>query len=435
MAAALGSSGAFDLAKAFGVPLVLAVFEWKVRRRGLAGRLAIRGDVVHHGDFAALPMDRIRRIDVVPEGDGHAVRLGTSDGDLIVARPPPAPGQTNARKAWEHTNKPTTRMAKEHIVELRTRTRVRTLNERYELKRVIGEGGMAEVYLATDLVLERDVAVKVLRRNLALDEAHRERFRREALALASVDSPFVVPALDVGVDGEDHYFVMRYVHGKTLGQLITKHGTLPLERTLRIIGDVLDGVQALHDKNLIHRDLKADIVLVDWDDRAAIADLGVAADRGRPTLTAPNTTLGTVSMMPPEQRTSGHVDRRTDTYHVGLLLLHMLTGIVPDTGDPQSLLEQIELVQPSLRAIVRQAVDADIERRWWSARELKQALRAATTPAPAPSSVPVVELRAITTSPKLPTRAAPTSDVLPPLALPIATLAAFFAILAAFLSG
>jgi serine/threonine protein kinase len=367
--------------------------------------------------------------------------MGTTIADVPrYMRPPPAPGTTSARTAWEQTNTPTTRMAKQHIVELRTRTRVRTLNDRYELKRVIGEGGMAEVYLATDLHLERDVAVKVLRRNLALDPAHLERFRREALSLASVDSPCVVQALDVGVDGGDHYLVMRYVRGKTLSQLVTKHGTLPLERTLRIAGDILDGVQALHDKNLIHRDLKADNVLVDWDDRAAIADLGVAADRGRPTLTAPNTTLGTVSMMPPEQRTSGHVDRRTDTYQVGLLLLHMLTGIVPDTADQHGLDAQIALVPPSLRPILRQAIDADIERRWWSARELKQALRAAVASAAAPASAPAVasgsapriELHARTTAPKV-ASGAPARDVIPPLALPLATVAAVFAILAAFL--
>jgi serine/threonine protein kinase len=244
----------------------------------------------------------------------------------------------------------TLRMERERLGALRSCTRARTLLGRYALRRRIGEGRMAEVFLAADVRLEREVAVKVLRRELAFEPAHVERFRAEALALGRVDSLHVVPVYDLDLDGEDHFLVMRLVRGQSLAQVIAKQGALPRERTLAIAADVLAGVQALHTQGFVHGALGAERVLVESPGRALVGNLACG-------------------------------DRRADTREVGRLLLHMLTGTSPDAADEAGVCAHLDLVDPALAGVVRRALEPEIARRW-TAGELAHALEVAGTVSP-----------------------------------------------------
>jgi serine/threonine-protein kinase len=284
--------------------------------------------------------------------------------------PPPPPATSNARVTRVVALR--SQGSGPHVT--RSRAASRVLHERYELRRRIGAGGMAEVFLATDLMLERDVAVKILHARLATDAGQVDRFRREALTLAGLDSPRIIAVHDLHLGPDEHYLVMQYVIGRTFEQLIDECGALAPERAARIVGDVLEGLAALHMRGLIHRDVKPSNVLVDWDDRAVLADLGIACDRRRPSLTPAHTTLGTPDFMAPEQRATGAVDQRSDVYQAGALLFLAMTGRDASQLAAGERTEALAGTPHPYARVIARALDAEPSTRWPSADAMRTAL-------------------------------------------------------------
>jgi serine/threonine protein kinase len=247
----------------------------------------------------------------------------------------------------------------------------RVLADRYELRRRLGSGGMADVYLAHDRMLRRDVAVKVLRPALASDPQIAQRFAREAMALAAVH--------DV-VLGADTFLVLRYVTGRSLDALLALEAPLSLERSARLIVQILDGLIALHNRRLVHRDLKPANVIVDHGDRAVIIDLGVALDRRVPSLTPPGSIAGTPEFMAPEHLSGARVDPRSDLYQVGMVLVHAITGTDPaPIGGAQR--SQLTVTLPSpYDGIAARALAASPDDRYPDAAAMRSDLLAALRP-------------------------------------------------------
>lgn len=203
---------------------------------------------------------------------------------------------------------------------------------RYEVSRRIARGGMATVYLATDLRLDRDVALKVMHPHVAEGADVAARFRREARAAARLAHPGVVSVYDQGAHGEISYLTMEYVPGRTLRSVLTSRGALPLGEALTIAEAVLDALAAAHRAGLIHRDIKPENVLVTPDGRIKVADFGLARAVTEATAATTGTLLGTVAYLAPEIVTSGHADARADVYAVGILLYEMIVGSTPHAG-------------------------------------------------------------------------------------------------------
>ena len=155
-------------------------------------------------------------------------------------------------------------------------TKGQKINARYEIIRSIGEGGMANVYLGYDTILDRNVAIKVLRGDLAGDEKFVRRFQREALSASSLAHPSIVEMYDVGVDDGLYFIVMEYVDGKTIKQLIKKRGNLTLSEAIDIMLQLTDGMSHAHDSYIIHRDLKPQNIMIKDDGQIKITDLGIA---------------------------------------------------------------------------------------------------------------------------------------------------------------
>ncbi len=244
----------------------------------------------------------------------------------------------------------------------------RVLNNRYAIEYAIASGGMSRVFAARDLLLDRTVAIKVLL-HANPDSADMERLRREASALAAVESPHVVPIFDIGIEGSEMYLVMQRVRGITLADEVERHGPVALVRACRIAREILVGVSALHRGGLVHRDLKPANVILDRDDRAIVLDLGIALHRRRRPLTPPGMATGTPEFMAPEQRDSSPVDSRTDLYQLGRILIYLLTGVSTD-GDIESVLHS---VPPELALVLRRSL-APIGDRFTSCAEYLSAL-------------------------------------------------------------
>ncbi|MEX2290688.1 MAG: Stk1 family PASTA domain-containing Ser/Thr kinase [Mycobacteriales bacterium] len=212
----------------------------------------------------------------------------------------------------------------------------RLLDGRYRLDRGIARGGMATVYQATDLRLDRTVAVKVMRAALAEDADFVERFAGEARAAARLSSPEVVAVFDQGTDAETGtaYLVMEYVAGRTLRDEVRDRGPLPPARALDLLEPVLRALAAAHGAGLVHRDVKPENVLLGDDGRVKVADFGLARAIQSSNLTATTGLLiGTVAYLAPEQVEHGRADTRTDVYAAGILLFELLTGVPPYSSD------------------------------------------------------------------------------------------------------
>ena len=208
-----------------------------------------------------------------------------------------------------------------------------TLCGRYRLDRLIGAGGMAQVWEATDAVLGRRVAVKVLHPHLAGDQAFVRRFRQEAIAAARLNDPAIVGVYDTCSDGEHEAIVMELLDATTLRQLIDERGRLDADTTLRIGLRLLDALEAAHRSGLVHRDVKPSNVLLCADGRVKIADFGIAKAEDQTELTREGSLIGTATYLAPEQLTGGDVDGRADLYSLGIVLYECLTGRVPFEGD------------------------------------------------------------------------------------------------------
>ena len=207
------------------------------------------------------------------------------------------------------------------------------INDRYEVIRSIGEGGMANVYLALDTILDRRVAVKVLRGDLANDEKFVRRFQREAISASSLSHPNIVEMYDVGEDEGNYFIVMEYVEGKSLKSLIKKRGGLTLPEVLDIMLQLTDGIACAHNSYIIHRDIKPQNVLVLDDGRVKITDFGIAQALKRGELTETNSVMGSVHYLPPEQANGTGTTIKSDIYSLGIVMFELLTGKVPFKGE------------------------------------------------------------------------------------------------------
>ncbi len=208
----------------------------------------------------------------------------------------------------------------------------RLLDGRYQIRSRIARGGMATVYLATDLRLERRVAIKVMHGHLADDSKFKERFIQEARSAARLAHPNVVNVFDQGQDSDMAYLVMEYLPGITLRDLLQEHKVLTTEQTLDIMEAVLAGLAAAHKAGIVHRDLKPENVLLADDGRIKIGDFGLARAASSQTATGA-ALLGTIAYLSPELVTRGIADTRSDIYAVGIMMYEMLVGEQPFKGD------------------------------------------------------------------------------------------------------
>jgi eukaryotic-like serine/threonine-protein kinase len=266
----------------------------------------------------------------------------------------------------------------------------RILDGRYRLGSLLGVGGMASVYLASDRVLERQVAVKVLSPPYAQDPVFVERFRREARSAARLSHPNVVAVFDSGSDAGEHYLVMEYVAGQSLAELLADQGRLAPRRAAELGVEVCAALAAAHAQGLVHRDVKPANVLVGAEGRVKVADFGIVKAAATVTLTGNGTVLGTAAYLSPEQAQGGPVDARSDLYSLGCVLYELVTGAPPFGSGADSAPVAVatrHLHQPpeppsahnpqvdaSLDAVVLTALAKDPARRYQRASELQAAL-------------------------------------------------------------
>lgn len=258
---------------------------------------------------------------------------------------------------------------------------------RYLMENKIGEGGMSIVYQARDTVLGRTVAVKVLRDQYAADEEFVERFRREALAAASLSHPNIVTVYDVGQMESTYYIVMEYVAGENLKSVIKHRAPLAPLEAARIAYQILEALAHAHEHDIIHRDIKPHNILVTPDGRVKVADFGIARAASSSTLTETGIVLGSVHYFSPEQARGDSIGPQSDIYSAGVILYEMLTANVPFHGDtPIAVaLKQIREtpppareLNPSIPAVLeyirRRAMDKDLGRRYANAEEMAKDL-------------------------------------------------------------
>ena len=212
-------------------------------------------------------------------------------------------------------------------------TKGQKINDRYEIIRSIGEGGMANVYLGYDTILDRNVAIKVLRGDLSGDEKFVRRFQREALSASSLAHPNIVEMYDVGEDNGLYYIVMEYIEGKTLKQLLKKRGSLTLSEAIDIMLQITDGIAHAHDSYIIHRDLKPQNIMIKDDGQIKITDFGIAMALNSTQLTQTNSVMGSVHYLPPEQASGKGCTIKSDIYSIGIIFYELLSGSLPFKGD------------------------------------------------------------------------------------------------------
>ena len=208
-----------------------------------------------------------------------------------------------------------------------------TIGHRYRIIRSLGEGGMATVYLAHDMVLDRDVSIKLLRLDLRDDPKTKRRFHREALAATQLNDPHIVGVYDVGEDNGLQYMVMQYVQGTDLKAFIKEHYPIPLPQVVDIMKQILLAVETAHAHGIIHRDLKPQNILIDANKNIKITDFGIAVATSQNSLTQTNTLMGSVHYLFPEQARGSIATKQSDIYSLGIILYEMLVGSVPFEGE------------------------------------------------------------------------------------------------------
>jgi serine/threonine protein kinase len=259
----------------------------------------------------------------------------------------------------------------------------------FRIERMLGHGGMGIVYLATELRLDRQVALKVIRADLAGDDNFRARFRSESRTAASVEDPRVVTVFGAGENKGLLYVSMRFVPGRDLGRLVDADGALSPGDAARLIAQVADGLDAVHAAGLVHRDVKPHNVIVDEEGDAHLTDFGLAKAMGATTgLTATGQVIGTVDYMAPEQIEARRVDARTDVYALGGVLFHAITGGVPFAERESSAKMWAHVNEPPpsvgggragvLDPVIRRAMAKDPADRFPSAGDFGRAAVAAT---------------------------------------------------------
>jgi eukaryotic-like serine/threonine-protein kinase len=264
------------------------------------------------------------------------------------------------------------------------------LSDRYELGDILGFGGMSEVHLARDVRLHRDVAVKVLRADLARDPSFYLRFRREAQNAAALNHPSIVAVYDTGEadtpTGPLPYIVMEYVDGVTLRDIVHNDGPLPARRAIEIIADACQALNFSHQNGIIHRDVKPANIMISTTNAVKVMDFGIAraiADSGN-SVTQTAAVIGTAQYLSPEQARGEPVDARSDVYSLGCVLYEILTGEPPFTGDspvavayqhvredPVPPSKRHEGISPDLDAVVLKALAKNPENRYQTAAEMR----------------------------------------------------------------
>jgi serine/threonine-protein kinase len=242
------------------------------------------------------------------------------------------------------------------------------LGERYEIGGVLGRGGMAEVHRGRDLRLGREVAVKVLRSDLARDPSFQVRFRREAQAAAALNHPAIVAVYDTGEDrtsaGATPYIVMEYVEGETLRDVLRREGVLSPQRAMTLAADICNALDFSHRNGIVHRDVKPGNVMITPEGTVKVMDFGIAraVSDSAATMTSTAAVIGTAQYLSPEQARGESVDARSDVYSVGCLLYELVTGAPPFTGDsPVSVAYQHVREDPRLPSSVNPAIPADLD--------------------------------------------------------------------------
>ena len=270
----------------------------------------------------------------------------------------------------------------------------KVLGERYELGAMIGTGGMADVYLAQDVRLNRQVAIKILRSDLARDPSFVTRFNKEALSVAALNHPGIVSVYDSGKEdspsGAMPYIVMEYVEGKTLREIVNKGERFALNRAVEITEGILIALQYSHKNGIIHRDIKPGNIMITDNSDVKVMDFGIAralADTGA-TMTSTWNIIGTAQYLSPEQATGTQADARSDLYSVGCLLYELLAGRPPFTGDTPvaiayqhvsaplvPITEIQESLDPALNAFFSIALAKDANERYQSANAMLKDLK------------------------------------------------------------
>ncbi len=267
----------------------------------------------------------------------------------------------------------------------------------YRIEKFIGKGGMGAVYRATHSMLQRPVAIKVLPPKFARDQEFVARFKREAFALANLSHPNIVAIHDMGVQGEIYYFVMEFVDGVNLRDILVSKKLTP-EQALKIVPQLCDALEYAHSKSIIHRDIKPENIMIDRSGVAKIADFGLAKIVKGDTatsvpLTQTNVVMGTIEYMAPEQREAlKTVDHRVDIYSMGVVLYEMLTGTLPvGKFDPPSRKIAIDV---RIDDVVLKALEAEPDRRYQHASQMgTEVTQVRTSSAPVAADWPIVDAR------------------------------------------
>src|SRR6266540_2197169 len=273
---------------------------------------------------------------------------------------------------------------------------------RYEVGRMLGAGGMAEVYEGHDRLLARRVAIKVLLAQYAHDPAFLARFRREAQAAASLSHPNIVAVFDTGSQDDTWFIVMEYVAGRTLRDVIRTEGALYWARAAEIAADVAGALSAAHARGVVHRDVKPGNVMLTTDGKVKVMDYGIARASAVPSITQTAAMVGTVQYIAPEQAQGLEADARSDVYALGCCLYEMLTGQVPFTGPtPVAIAYRHVQEDPTPPRVLKSDVPVSLERvclkamakrpedRYQTALEMRQDLERARAGAPVAAGIPL----------------------------------------------
>ncbi|MEK4629597.1 Stk1 family PASTA domain-containing Ser/Thr kinase [Solibacillus sp. FSL R7-0682] len=261
------------------------------------------------------------------------------------------------------------------------------ISGRYKIIQLIGGGGMSNVYLAHDIILNRDVAIKILRYDFTNEEEFHRRFQREALSATSLTNPNIVSIYDVGEDEDMHYIVMEYIKGKTLKQYIQEFSPLSAARSVHIMKQLTSAIAHAHENGIIHRDIKPQNILMDEEGNVKITDFGIATSLGATSYTQTNSVIGTVHYLSPEQARGGLATMKSDVYSLGIVFYELLTGELPFSGESavSIALKHLQSETPSVREfdasipqsvenIVLKATAKDTNHRYASAEEMHEDL-------------------------------------------------------------
>lgn len=228
-----------------------------------------------------------------------------------------------------------------------------TINSRYDIKMLIGDGGMANVYLAYDRTLKRHVAIKMLRYELSKDEGFIKRFKRESAQVINLDHPNIVHVYTVGDYKQQPFIVMEYVNGKTLKDYLREHGALDPQTAIHVMTQLAEGVLYAHQNKIIHRDLKSQNIMITEDQVVKITDFGIALSSNEADITQTNTIMGSVHYLAPELARGNLATERSDIYALGIILYELLTGDVPFKGEGavNIALQHLEAEMPSIKLV------------------------------------------------------------------------------------